>query len=240
MFYVAVGLCALIKAPMLALLLLPVLSEDRQLRPGIVTGMCVCAIYLVQRLTMPQAYAEYQRNAWEQVMVHKDSGFNVLNYLLHQDRNLPMLRHAGAALAVQAGIVLALAVAFYWRRHRREDEPVRPLWTPALLVLSIVADPRLQHIVACAAILPCIYLWVECIRRLADDTLWLRVCVVAFVLFQFLTAKQFEMGELLLLYGSLLLVLMLAIRRGREDVAEDSKPTEALSFGRNSAQTLEG
>jgi hypothetical protein len=240
LFYVSVGLCALIKAPMLALLLLPALSEDRELRPSIITGLCVCAAYLVQRLAMPQAYAEYQRNAWEQVMVHKDSGFNVLNYLLRQDRDLPILRHAVVAFAVQAAVVLLLAAAFYWLRHCREDEAIRPLWAPALLVLSIVADPRLQHIVACAAILPCIYLWVECMRRLANDTLWLRVCVLAFVIFQFLTAKQFELGELILLYGSLLLVLTLAIRRGWDAAAEGSKPREALTLVHNSAQTLGG
>jgi hypothetical protein len=89
---------------------------------------------------------------------------------------------------------------------------MRPLWTPAILVLCIVADPRLQHIDACVAVLPCVYLWVECIRRLAGNTQWLRLCVLALVLFQFLTAKQFEMGELVLLYGSLLLVLALAMR----------------------------
>lgn len=211
-FYVVVGLCSLIKAPMLALLLVPALSEEGELRPSILTGLSVCVVYVVQHLTMHQAYAEYQRNAWEEVMVRKDSGFNVMNYLMHQGKNLPILRHAAVAFALQAVVVLLLAAAFYWRRQRRNDEDLRPLWTPALLVLAIVADPRLQHIDACAAVLPCVYLWVECIRRLADDTLWLRICVVAFVIFEFLTAKQPEMGEIVLLYGSLVLVLVLAMR----------------------------
>ncbi|HTV09333.1 MAG TPA: hypothetical protein VMD97_09850 [Candidatus Aquilonibacter sp.] len=212
LFYVVVGLCALIKAPMLALLLLPALSEDKEWKPSIFTTIAVCAVYLAQRLAMPQAYGEYQRNAWEQVIVHKDTGFNLLSYVTHQERNLAVLRHAAVPPAIQVAVIALLAAAFYWYRRRREDEDLRPLWMPALLVLSILADPRLQHIDACAAILPCLYLWVECIRRLARNPQWWRIFVLAFVFFQFLTPKQFEMGEIGLLYGSLLLVLAVTIR----------------------------
>lgn len=212
LFYVVVPLCALIKAPMLALLLLPALSGDRERRPSILAGLSVCAVYIMQRFTMPQAYAEYQRNAWREVMVDRDTGFNVLNYLLHQDRNFPILGHAAVATLLQLSIIALLAAAFYLGRHLRDDEQIRPLWMPALLVLAILADPRLQHIDACAAVLPCLYLWVECIRRLGQHTLWLRVFAVAFVIFQFLTAKQFEMGEILMLYGSLLLVLWFVMK----------------------------
>ena len=221
LFYLVVGVCALVKGPMLALLLLPALFEDKERRSSIATGICVFAIYLAQRLAMPKAYAEYQRNAWQQVIVRKDAGFNLLSYLSHQGRNFAILQRGAVVVALQAGVVLALAIAFYWHRHRREDEDVRPLWIPALLVLSVVADPRLQHIDACVAMLPCIYLWVECIRRLAENTIWLRVLVIAFAFFQFLTPKQFEMGEVLLLYGSLLLVLALAMKPS-ESSAENS------------------
>lgn len=211
-FYVVVGLSSLVKAPMLALLLLPALSEEHELRPSILTGLCVSAAYIVQRFTMPHAYAEYQRNVWEEVMVHQDHGFNLMNYLVHQNRHLTILGRPAVAFSIQAGAIVLLVALFYWRRHRREDEEIRPLWVPALLVLSIVADPRLQHIDACAALLPCLYLWVECIRRLEDSTFWLRILIVGFVVFQFLTVKQFEMGELLLLYGSLILVLVLVMK----------------------------
>jgi hypothetical protein len=141
---------------------------------------------------------------------------------------------------LQVGVIVLLAAAFYWCRHRREDDEIRPLWMPAILVLSIVADPRLMHIDACAATLPCLYLWVECLRRLPVETLWLRAWAVAFVVFQFLTSKQFEMGELLLLYGSLLLVLALAMRPRRDAVAEDSQATESLAFISNPTRALRG
>jgi hypothetical protein len=115
-------------------------------------------------------------------------------------------------IAVCVGTVLSA-------RKRKDGPAVVGLWVPALLVVAILANPRMQPIDAAIAILPALYLCIECVRRLPATSVSLAGAGIAFTVFEFLTVKQFEMGLLLLLYSSVFLVIFL-LQREELAVAE--------------------
>jgi len=208
-FYLVVGLAALLKPTFLDLLILPLLAGRRQLIRSVVCVISVGFVYLLQRVAMPLAYARFQQNVFTQVIIRQDSGFNIFNYLHKQGRTIHLLNNQLVLSAAHIAIIGSLLVAFYLLRNRRSLPTVQDLWLPALIVTTILANPRLQHIDAAIAILPAIFLIVEGVRRLPPRPSSYIAIATAFTVFSILAVKQFEMGLLVLLYTSILLTLYL-------------------------------
>ena len=208
-FYLVVCLAALLKPTFLDLLILPLLAGQRQLIRSVVCVISVGFVYLLQRIFMPVDYVRFKQTVFTQIVIRQDSGFNIFNYLHKQGRVIHPLNNPLVLSAVHIAIIGSLLVAFYLLRNRRPLPAVQDLWLPALLVTTILANPRLQHIDAAIAILPAIFLIVEGVRRLPPRPSSYITIATAFTVFSLLAVKQFEMGLLVLLYTSVLLALCL-------------------------------
>jgi hypothetical protein len=229
-FYLVVAIAALLKPTFLDLLILPLLAAHRQLTRSVACTICVGAVYLLQRIVMPLDYARFQHNVFTQIVIRQDSGFNIFTYLHNQGRTIHVLNNPLVPSAVHIGIIGALLAAFVLLRNRRHLPPAQDLWLPALLVTTILANPRLQHIDAAIAILPAIFLCVEGVRRLPQRTSSFIVIATSFTVFASLAVKQFEMGLLVLLYISVLLALYLLFIANipRVEVPSSSQVPEIL------------
>ena len=189
------------------------------------------SVYLLQRIFMPLDYARFQQNVFTQIVIRQDSGFNVFNYLHKQGRTIHVLNNPLVLSAAHVAIIGSLLAAFYLLRTRRPLPAAQDLWLPALLVTTILANPRLQHIDAAIAILPALFLCVEGVRRLPSRTSSFLAIASAFTVFAFLAVKQFELGLLVLLYLSVLLalyLLFLANTPGADLAPEVLAPNEAI------------
>jgi hypothetical protein len=207
-FYLAVASAALLKPTFLDLLILPLLAGRRQLIRSVACTTCVGAAYLLQRVVMPLDYGRFQQNVFTQLVIRQDSGFNIFTYLHHQGRAIHLFNNPLFLCAVHIAIIGSLVAAFVLLRNRR-DPKAQDLWIPALLVTTILANPRLQHIDAAIAILPAIFLCVEGVRRLPSRPSSFIAIATAATVFASLAVKQFEMGLLMFLYISVLLALYL-------------------------------
>jgi hypothetical protein len=221
-FYIVVVLAALIKPTFLALLLLPLLAGRGQWVPSALCVALVLAGYLSQRALMPQAYAAFQRNVYSEIVLRDDAGFNLFNFLHKQGRRIALLNKPAVLSALHLLVIGPLLTAFWLLRRRRFQPAVADLWVPALLVLIILANPRMQHIDAEVAVIPALYLCITCMRR-ATGAPSLGVVAVAFTVFEALTGKQLEIGMVFLFYTSLLLTLYVLAKSetaaGSEDAA---------------------
>jgi hypothetical protein len=146
-FYVAVILSALIKPPMLAFLLFPLLRG--YIIPGFLSGLAVALAYLLQRLFMPALYHRFAQAVYTQLVLTGDMGFGLFSRLPTQPRTAaPLLFTAGIA-----GILWYLRTAG-WRPSSR-------LWVPVILLTCILINPRLLGYDAQIAMLPALCLLLE-------------------------------------------------------------------------------
>jgi hypothetical protein len=218
-FYLVVAIASLAKPTFLDLLVLPLLAGERQLGRIAVCVGTVLSAFAFQKIAMPRYYAAFQQNVFTEVFVKGDTGFNVFNYLHKQGQTFALLRNPSLLLAIHAAIIGVILASLFFLRKRKDGPAVVGLWVPALLVVAILANPRMQPIDAAIAILPALYLCIECVRRLPATSVSLAGAGIAFTVFEFLTVKQFEMGLLLLLYSSVFLVIFL-LQREELAVAE--------------------
>jgi hypothetical protein len=146
-FYVAVILSALVKPPMLAFLLFPLLRG--YIIPGFLSGLAVALAYLLQRLFMPALYHRFAQAVYTQLVLTGDMGFGLFSRLPTQPRTAaPLLFTAGIA-----GILWYLRTAG-WRSASR-------LWVPVILLTCILINPRLLGYDAQIAMLPALCLLLE-------------------------------------------------------------------------------
>jgi hypothetical protein len=225
LFYLVVAAAAVLKPPFLALLILPLLAGERQLIRSVLCIGSVCLGFLLQRFFLPQSYAAFQQNVFSEIVVRGDAGFNIFNYLAKQGRTLLLLRNPFVLSTIHLAIIGTMVAGFFLMRRHRKRVAVADLWVPALLVLAILANPRMQHIDSEVAVIPALYLCIECVRRIPVSRYALAGIAVALTMLEFLLVKQFEMGLLMILYGSVLLVLFLLVRV--QDVDRSEEPQDA-------------
>ena len=92
-FYVAVILSALIKPPMLAFLLFPLLRG--YIIPGFLSGLAVALAYLLQRLFMPALYHRFAQAVYTQLVLTGDMGFGLFSRLPTQLRTAASSFYSG-------------------------------------------------------------------------------------------------------------------------------------------------
>lgn len=228
-FLIVVGAASVLKPTFLGLLILPLLAGERQMVRCVLCVSSVLLVYLLQRILLPQSYAAFQHNVFTEIMVRGDAGFNIFNYLHRQGHTFLFLRNPIVPSLIQFAIIGAIVAGFFLMRGRRKRAVVADLWVPALLVVAILSNMRMQHIDADIAVVPSLYLCIECIRRIPVNQQKLAGLAVAFVVVEFLLVKQFEMGFLIILYGSVLLVLFLLVKEtSQQDSGSSTEPGAAL------------
>lgn len=162
-FYLVLGLAALVKPALLALLLLPFLAGEGQLFWSAICAGVVALGSELQRFLMPKQYLAFQEAIYRQLVVRHDVGLGIFSYLLKIGNRIRALHGAGG-WAMHLLVMGTLIFALWMLRRRRYDPVVAHLWVPCLLVTAILANPRMLGYDADLAIIPAIFICAECIR----------------------------------------------------------------------------
>ena len=142
LFYVAVFVGALIKLPLVLLLLLPLLTGTGQWRYCSICAVAVGAAYGLQRVFSPALYAGYQWSLVQQMTVIHHYGYGILGiasgleYKLHgRVSTMPSL-----ITGIFAGILI---VALFLLRRRIDQPASNRLWLSTVVLSVILISPRI-------------------------------------------------------------------------------------------------
>ncbi len=218
-FYAAIFFAGAIKPTMLALLLLPLLAGSTpQLWPSLATGGTVFLLYAVQRLSMPQLYAAFQRASYQRLVVEHDIGTGIYSQLARVGQHVSLLRSPGADLLVHLCLAGTLVAGLIAARGQRDHPAVSRLWLPALLVAMILVNPRMSGYDEIVAILPTLFLSVEAVRSAVTTRSGLRAVAIAFAAILFVFTTDYNLGMCLLFVAVIIFTLLTALRQPRGGV----------------------
>jgi hypothetical protein len=165
LFYVAVACASLIKLPFLALLLLPLFVGHRQTAFSLITAAAVLLEMFFEALLLPAQYKAFLQAVVAQVVIRKDAGFGFLPHLMHVAQHLPALQENFAWLA-HLTLTLGLVLGLWLLKKRRDTTLPEGVWIATILIVAILANPRILTYDADVAILPATLIAVESIRAL--------------------------------------------------------------------------
>ena len=180
-FYVAVLFCSIFKLPLLTLLAIPALTATGQLRKVIGTGVVGGAIYSLQGLIWPQAFAQYRQMMTLEVLDNNQMGFGPAGLLARFliEHNLPYIESFAIAYLACAAIIAYLLYAA--SRQYLAGRISAPQWFPVLLIGVILLNPRIKQYDAEAVTLPmAIVAWRLLAERIRSRQ---RAAVAFFLLF---------------------------------------------------------
>jgi hypothetical protein len=208
LFYLTITLAAVAKPAFLALLILPLLAGSRQLLQSAVTAVCVFAVYILQRLTMPRLFLAFRDALYVQLVEKHDAGAGMYGHFLELGGRVALVRGPVRASIAHFAVVAILAGALFLLRKGRDLPAVEKLWVPALIVMAILADPRLQDYDIDIAVVPAVYVCAECARQamrsargIGAVVIWLTVLVAVY-------ATDPSIGVCLLLLMAIVLPLV--------------------------------
>ena len=228
-FYAVVVIASWIKPPFLDLLLIPLLCARRQYLRSLCAILVSAAGYLLQVRLAASLFARFRAAVVNQVVVREDAGFGIYAWLLKLSHRLPMLRGAGASLGYVVILAIPLVALFLLRRRRFEPQDAA-LWTPAVLVLAILTNPRLQDYDADVAILPAIFLCVECFRTSQPSAARNLVVALCASVFLVLLSREPYPAIYVFLLGSLAIAIFrLARSSARRPVPVEGSQSEVVA-----------
>ena len=167
-YYAAVFLFASVKPQMLCFLLLPLLWGAGWI-PSALTVASVGSAFAVQRAVAPRLFKEFEAAVHSQLITHGDIGVGIPSLFHGSHLSLPLLLHF---------FVVAFFALCMWITRLHRDNPT---WISTVLVLCVLANPRLIHYDIAVATVPTFYVLANCFRRSpALAGLW---SVVLFLLF---------------------------------------------------------
>lgn len=206
LFYPVVVLAALVKPPFLAFLLLPVMTASGQIGPALISSGAVIAGYGVQRVFLPEMYRGFQNAVANQVIVREDAGLGIYSYLQKLSHAVTPL-HGPVAAALHVLIICTFIAAFFALRGVTYRPAVASLWVPTVLVLAILANPRLEAYEATMAVIPAIYICVESIRAYPERRSRTVVIAASLAAFAALLSRNGFAATLVLLLAAILISL---------------------------------
>jgi hypothetical protein len=165
-FYLTVLVVSCFKAPLLSLLLIPVLSARRQWTPVIATGATGIVLFAMQPLLWPSLFRHYLQAVELQFSLNRDFGFSpagIFSGFLY-DRHVP---YSPASYFFYLAYALPLfALLFSLSRRYLDGSFTLRQWAPVMLLGVILMNPRLiEYDVAPLALPLALILW----RFLAPD-----------------------------------------------------------------------
>ena len=214
-FYVATLAASCVKAPLLSLLLLPVLSARRQWIPAGVTGALGLALFALQPRLWPTLFKEYLQAVELQFSYNRDFGCSPAGlfsgYLF--DHGLP---YSPAALIFFLSYALPLcAVLFYLSRQYLRGAFSWKQWFPILLTGVILLNPRLIEYDTAPLALPLALIGWRFLRARMDSLPSTVILVAVFAVTNFFGLRNWNTR--LLIDGPLLVLFFLA---GSWDLAQ--------------------
>jgi hypothetical protein len=120
---------------------------------------------LFEALLLPAQYKAFLQSMVAQVVIRQDAGFGFLPHLMHVARHLPV-PPAKFALLVHTALTLTLILCLWASKKRPGSTLPESVWIAAVLIVAILANPRMLTYDADIAILPATLIAVESIRAL--------------------------------------------------------------------------
>ena len=143
-FYAAVLLAGCCKAPMLSLLVIPVLSARRQWLPAVATGVAGLGTFVLQPYLWPALFHNYMQAVELQFTYNRDFSSSpaglVANALFFR---LPYQKTSLVCYLSYAVVVAGVLV--YFSRKYLAGRISLNQWAPLLLVGAILLDPRVME-----------------------------------------------------------------------------------------------
>ena len=142
LFYAAVFIGALVKIPLLLLLLVPLLTSTRQWRSSILCAAAVLAAYFLQRILSPNLYAGYKWSVQQQLTVIHHYGYGILG--IASGVEYKFYGRVGLAPAIFATTFTTVLIAALFLLHRRIAEPAcNRMWISLVVLSTALASPRI-------------------------------------------------------------------------------------------------
>jgi hypothetical protein len=206
LFYVAVACASLIKLPFLALLLLPLFLGHRQNTFSLITAAAVLLEMFFEALLLPAQYKAFLQSVVSQVVIRHDAGFGLLPHLMHIAQHLPVPT-AKFALLVHIALMLTLILFLWASKKKRGSTLPESVWVAAVLIVAVLANPRILTYDADIAILPATLIAVESIRALLHRKVSPLVIALPIMTFVVLLSRKPQAAVLFFILCAVLSVL---------------------------------
>ncbi len=205
LYYVALTFAAIVKPPFLLFLTLPLLAGAKQGLRSLCCVFCVLSGYLLQRLSAPTAYGDFQRGVYRQIIQNQDTGYGLYNYVAKCGRIFAIMRTSNGVMGGYFIIIVALFLGLLLFRKYKSRPAVERLWVPVLIVAAVLANPRMQRYDSDVAIIPAVYICVECLCTAGSRQkgAWVAILLTLFAA----VFTKAEMGTCLVLITAILLVI---------------------------------
>ncbi len=206
-FYLAVLLASCVKAPLLSLLAIPILSARRQWLPAGLTAAAGIGLFAVQPLLWPSLFHNYLQAVELQFSFNRDFGFSPAGLFsgFLFDHQIPY--SPWCSIIYLAYAIPLFAFLFSLSRKYLRGDFTLIQWAPVLIVGVILLNPRLiEYDVAPLALPLALIAWRFCVAVVPRHPL------LAFILvfFGLNTVAQFGWQVWKLTAGPLLVVFFLA------------------------------
>ncbi|SNS96749.1 hypothetical protein SAMN05421770_103266 [Granulicella rosea] len=163
-FYAAVLAASCVKAPLLSLVAIPILSARRQVLPAVLTGVAGVALFALQPHIWPAAFHNYLDAVELQFSFNRDFSSSpaglLANAFFHR---IPYQVTSGVSYLLYGGAIFAAM----WVLSRRFLAGALTLaqWMPVLLLGTILLNPRIMEYDAAPITLPmALVAWRLCAR----------------------------------------------------------------------------
>jgi hypothetical protein len=159
-FYAAVLAASCVKAPMLSMVAIPVLSARKQWLPASLTAAAGIALFAIQPLLWPSLFQNYLKAVDLQFLYNQDFGSSPAG-LLSEILTRMGLPYSPAALIFCLCYAIPLfALLLQFARMYRQGSISLHQWAPVLLVGVILLNPRIkEYDVAPLTLLLSLILW---------------------------------------------------------------------------------
>jgi hypothetical protein len=205
-FYVTVILAGLVKPPFLGLLLLPLLVGRKQVWQSAFSLAVVFVGYGLQKLLLPASYRDFEASVRTKIVMQQDAGLGIYGYLMKLGNRISLLRGSGSALA-HACIIGAMIVALFLQRRVTRLPGLAHLWVPVVLILAVLANPRLEAYEITIGVVPAIYVCADSILAYPPHRFRTAVIAGSLAAFAALLSEDGKAAPCLLLLSAVLICL---------------------------------
>jgi hypothetical protein len=205
-FYVTVILAGLIKPPFLGLLLLPLLAGRRQAWQSALSAVVVFVGYALQKLLLPASYRDFEASVRTKIVTQQDAGLGIYGYLMKLGHRISFLSGSGSVIA-HTCIIGAMVVVLFLQRRVTRLPGVANLWVPVVLVLAVLANPRLEAYEITIGVVPAIYICTDSILAYPPHRSRAAVIAASLSAFAALLSEDGTAAPCLLLLSAVLICL---------------------------------
>lgn len=159
-FYAAVLVASCVKAPMLSLVAIPVLSARKQRLPAGLTAAAGIALFAIQALLWPSLFQNYLKAVNLQFLYNQDFGSSPAGLFSDLLTRLGLPYSPAALIFCLCYAVPLFALLLQFARMYRQGTLSLRQWAPVLLVGVILLNPRImEYDVAPLTLLLALIVW---------------------------------------------------------------------------------